>query len=137
MPRRPDWQSAFDEFLVANRATPFVWGQWDCCLFVCDAICTMTGVDPAARFRGAYASAREARRMMRAAGAGSLAAMVEAITSEHSMPEVPVRYAQRGDVALIGCTLGLVALNGRDVVVPSSRGLWRVPMARAVRAWRV
>ena len=137
MNRVSDWAGKLGAFLSERQFDAFHYGRWDCCLFVCDAICTMTGVDPAARFRGAYASAREARRMMRAAGAGSLAAMVEAITSEHSMPEVPVRYAQRGDVALIGCTLGLVALNGRDVVVPSSRGLWRVPMARAVRAWRV
>jgi hypothetical protein len=66
---------------------------------------------------------------------------VEAITSWLAMPEAPVLQARRGDVALVRrgrqTTLTLVAMNGRDLVLVSSRGLWTIPVSLASRAWHV
>lgn len=100
----------------------------------------MTGVDPAGHFRGAYRSRREATALVRPMG---FQAMVAEVCKANSMQETMVPFARRGDVALVRhgarpvCSLGIVAMNGRDVVVVASQGLWRVPLATAMRAWRV
>jgi hypothetical protein len=141
--RKPDWQALLHAFLMEHRCDPFCYGLWDCCLFVCDAVCVMTGVDLAAEFRGAYSSRSEARRTILAhCGSTSVQAVVEAVTAKNGIEETPVLHAQRGDVALIkrsgrDYSLGLVALNGRDIVLASVRGLWTTPVSSAVRAWHV
>jgi hypothetical protein len=140
--RKTDWQARLHAFLMERRFDRFRYGRWDCCLFVCDAVCVMTGTDPAAAFRGAYSCRSEARRALRAYGTCSVQGAVEAITAQLDMPETPVLHARRGDVALIkrsgqDYSLGLVALNGRDIVLASAHGLWTIPVASAVRAWHV
>ena len=142
MTREPDWQARLHAFLMEHRSDAFRYGRWDCCLFVCDAIFEMTGVDPAANFRGAYSSRAEARRALIAqVGSSSVEAAVEAVTAKHGMRETGVLHARRGDVVLIArsrdFSLGLVALSGRDIALASSRGLWTIPLSSAVRAWHV
>jgi len=140
--RYPDWQSRLDRFLRERQFAAFQYGRWDCCLFVCDAIREMTGVDPAAVFRGRYRSRTEARQAIRElTGSRSIRAVVECVTASFGMAEIPVRCAQRGDAVLIerssDYSLALVALNGREMIAASSRGLWRLPLSQGVRAWRV
>ena len=142
MRRRSDWQRVLDEFLRANQGRPFEYGKWDCCLFVCDAIAEMTGIDLAAPYRGQYSTRVGAMRAMRKQlGTASIQAVAANAAATHHMPEAPVPLAHRGDMVLVGrgrdYSLGLVALNGRDAIVASKRGLWRLPLSRAVRAWRV
>jgi len=133
--RYDDWQERLGAFLARHQYETFAYGRWDCCLFVAAAIEAMTGVDPGASVRGTYSSRAEARRY------GSVEAAVEAVTARYGMPETPVLRARRGDVALAGNprsrSLGLVALDGRDVLLVSSEGLWRVPVLSAIRAWSV
>jgi hypothetical protein len=141
--RKPDWQALLHAFLMEHRSDAFSYGRWDCCLFACGAISVMTGVDLAAGFRGAYSSRSEARRAILAhCGSTSVQAVVEAVTAKNGMPETPVLHARRGDVTLIkrsgrDYSLGLVALNGRDIVLASARGLWTIPVSSALRAWHV
>jgi hypothetical protein len=141
--RYPDWQGRLGAFLSKHQFRSFQYGRWDCCLFVCDAIEVMTGIDPASAFRGTYSSRVEARKAVRMYGT-SVRAAVEAVTDEYGMPEAEsILHARRGDVALIrrsrgrDYSLGLVALNGREVLLTSSMGLWRMPLETAVRAWHV
>ena len=142
MRRRSDWQLALDEFLRANQDRSFEYGTWDCCLFVCDAIVAMTGVDLAASYRGKYSTRKGAlHAISEQLGTASIQAVAATAAAAHDMPELPVPYAHRGDMVLVGrgrdYSLGLVALNGRDVIATSKRGLWRLPLSRAVRAWQV
>lgn len=112
---------------------PLVYGRSDCCLFVCNAIQAMTGVDVAAEFRGKYSTLAEARRF------GTVREIAERITAQFSMPEVPVLRAQRGDVVLIkrrSYSLGLVDLSGR-IAALTKDGLTRIPIESASKAWRV
>jgi hypothetical protein len=133
--RKPDWQALLDAFLARHQFDTFQYGRWDCCLFVCDAVLVMTGVDPAPAYRGTYSSRAQSRRH------GSVQANVEAVCAKHGMQEAPVPFARRGDVVLVrrrrSCSLGLVALNGREIVLTSSAGLWLLPLGSAVRAWHV
>ena len=125
-----------------NQNRPFEYGKWDCCLFVTDAITEMTGIDLATSYRGEYSTRKGALRAIREQlGTASIQAVAADSAAKHHMPEIPVPHAHRGDMVLIArgrdYSLGLVALNGRDVVVASKGGLWRLPLSLAVRAWRV
>ena len=142
MQRRSDWQRALDEFVRVNQDRRFEYGKWDCCLFVCDAIIEMTGIDLAAPYRGKYSTRAEAlRAISEQLGTASIQAVAENAAATHHMPEVPVLHAHRGDMVLVArgrdFSLGLVALNGRDAIVASKFGLWRLSLSRAVRAWQV
>jgi hypothetical protein len=140
--RRSDWQSRFASFLISHRHHYFSYGTWDCGLFVADAIQAMTDQDLAAPFRGKYSSSSQVRKAIRKyAGSPSVRALAEQIAIEHKMPEVKILRARRGDLVLFkrprDYSFGLVDLNGRDVIVISSSGLSRLPVADAFRAWKV
>jgi hypothetical protein len=142
MTRLPDWQTRLDNFLRIHAHDPFVYGSWDCCMFVSSAIHQMTGVDPAHDFRDNYSSRGEAYRSIKAAtGAASVRAIVACITAKLHMTEIAISYAQRGDVVLIkrarDYSLGLVSMNGREIIVCRARGLSRIPLARGLCAWHV
>lgn len=47
---------------------PFEWGAHDCCLFPADWVLRVTGIDPAADWRGGYTDEEGARRLVEAAG---------------------------------------------------------------------
>ena len=49
--RVSNWPAALDQFLADHRDLPFTWGTNDCCLFTCDAIVALTGIDLAAELR--------------------------------------------------------------------------------------
>jgi len=141
MQRFVNWAARLEVFLHANASRPFVYGQFDCCLFVSDAVQAMTGVDPAAGLRG-YDSAKSARLVMReCCGARSVAAFVACVAERCGMSEVSARFARRGDVVLVkrprDYSLGLVALDGRSLVVAGAGRLVLVPLELGIRAWRV
>lgn len=62
------------DWIAVEGARLVVWGVNDCCLFAADWVLGLTGIDPAARWRGTYRSEREAHRKIKAAG-GFLAAI--------------------------------------------------------------
>lgn len=143
MTRCSDWASRLDLFLTQNAARCFLYGTWDCCLFVCDAIEAMTAHDLAVEWRGRYHSAKEAKILIRKFCGGrtaSLAALVERVAEHVGMPEIDVMHAQRGDVALFRragtWSLGLIGLGGQ-VIVPYANGLMVVSKLKASRAWKV
>lgn len=139
--RKDSWQLLLHQYLCASREKPFRYGEMDCCLFVCDAIAAMTGVDVASPFRGRYGSRKQASRALEMfAGRPSVEAVTERVTKEHGMPEIPPALAQRGDVVLLprahDYSLGLVGLSG-DILAASAVGFEHAPLSLAIRAWRV
>ena len=99
----------------------------------------MTGIDPASTFRGRYSTRRQAFDAVEAyAGTRSLRGLVVRITGQFAMAEVPAACAQRGDLVLIkrlsGYSLGLVAMNGADVLVARQCGLERTPLSTVMIA---
>lgn len=143
MIRFPDWQSRLERFLREHRDDKFRYGSWDCALFACDAIQTITGVDPAVSFRGRYASRSESLQAIREyAGTASLRALALKMTTELDMRQVPPLFAARGDVVLLrrgkrGFSLGVIGLNGKCVETVSDSGLRQVPLSLVVCGWRV
>lgn len=140
--RRSDWALALEAFLFEAQNRKFHYGSWDCCLFVCDAIKVMTGTDPATPFRGRYDSRDEAEReLLSFCGSRSVRAVAERVAATNAMTEIPVKFAGRGDVALVkrsrDYSLGLVDLSGRDLLIAGASGLARISQMRAVRAWKI
>ncbi len=136
MMRRRDWQPRLDAVLRAAETRPFAWGRHDCALFVCDCLAAMTDEDPAARFRGRYATARGAHgAIRRLSGARDLAGLATKVRG----PPIAPAFARRGDLAEVetdgGYALGIVL--GREVALVAPEGLVRVAADRARNAWRV
>lgn len=140
MRSRPlDWEARLRAALLAAEARRFRWGEFDCCLWACDVVALMRGVDLAAPFRGRYDTARGAARALRTFSGGGLDATATKIAETHGFPEIPVSLAQRGDVALIRTPQGdaLSIVLGIMAAAPGPRGLARVPTLNASRAWAV
>jgi len=142
MIRLPNWQSSLERFFLAHAADRFVYGSWDCCLFVCSAIEAMTGIDTAVAFRGNYRTRAEAMNAVRAfAGTASIRALAHKVTAEYGMRAVPLPLVRRGDLVLFkrprGYSLGILSLNGIDVTALGAKGYFQVPLRAAQSGWRV
>jgi hypothetical protein len=141
MKRLENWHGLLSDFLLARMHQPFVWGGQDCCLFACDAILAMTGVDVATQFRGKYTDPVEAAHLLRQLDCYGIDEMAEWIAEAYDCREIPPAFAQRGDVALLRelerYSLGVVSLDGTEIIAPGPDALASVGLLRALRAWRI
>ena len=142
MTRFYDWPTRLEIYLHANADRRFRYGDWDCCLFVADAIEAMTGTDIAADFIGRYRNRAQAFQVASRLGIGqSVQSIAESVAARAGMREVGPLSAGRGDMALIrrprDFSMGIVALSGREILIAMRTGFAPVPMDRAVRAWKV
>jgi hypothetical protein len=151
--RKPDWLFRLEATIGGARGREFAWGAHDCCLFPCDVVLAMTGVDLAAGFRGRYRSLRTALRTLESAG--GVEGIAEAIARKHGLEEVAPGLARRGDVILVdvgtspsGCCrfelgpgdpacLAVVGMTGALALAAGRDGLVDVPMPFWRRAWRI
>ena len=143
--KRPDWASNLSSYLYDHRDVAFGYDRdkgLDCCTFTFGAIEAQTGINIGSAFLGSYRTAKESLRTMRSyCGRPSLEAAIEKLMKEHGIEECPVTLARRGDPILIsqgrGSSLGILDLNGRDIVTISNQGIWRLPLSRGLRAWNI
>ncbi len=134
--RLPDWPDRLIAYLADERARPFVWGASDCITLWAGAVAAMTGVDPVARWRG-YCSMAHGLRMMRHDGLASVRDYVAA-----RFPEIPVAAAGRGDLvypdaAGVSEIMGPAVVVGAEAISRGEAGVVVMPMAHAMRAFRV
>jgi hypothetical protein len=102
----------------------------------------MTGHDMAEWFRGRYKTRREALALIKQrTGHTGVAAIAEYAANEHGLESIPVNMARRGDMVLVGtgskALLGVMSLNGADVMCLGKQGIMRVALSHATAAWRV
>lgn len=126
------WQSALHACVAERLHKPFAWGSQDCCLFAADCVFSVTGVDPAADLRGAYANEREAARVLQAHGG------VVELAIQRLGPVVRTLQAQPGDVGLTQQEgrHTLAVCMGAHWLAPGADGLVTVMPAQVLRAWR-
>lgn len=131
--RRTDWRQRLRAFAMSRHREPFAWGQNDCALFAADAVAAVTGHDFGASFRGAYASAAQALRVL--APFGGLQGLASAALGQ----PVGGQFAGVGDVCLVHFDgrecLGVC--NGVEVLGPGASGMAHAPLSAAALAWRV
>lgn len=133
MERLPDWPTRLAEFIEARRERAFSWGESDCCLFVCDGVEAITGVDPGARWRGLYSSEKGARRLMRDNGG------VAGLASLAFGSPAPGALAGRGDVVLIDTPDGeaLALCIGGQIAAQGWAGIEFHSASTAKATWRI
>lgn len=105
-----------DAFLSEAGARPWRWGEADCTMFAADWVRLVTGLDPAERCRGRYATELQARRLMRRGGGfvGLIGAEMERLgfrrthdpqTGDVGLIQVPISMAQ--DMPVVGTVAGI------------------------------
>ena len=138
MERCPDWPERLKAAIESARDEPFAWGTNDCALFACNVILEITGVDFAEEFRGRYRSRRGAIRALNKIAGLGLEKLADHLADREGIAEVPVAFAQRGDVMLMdtptGPALG-ICIGGEVAAPQENAGLAFVPAATARRAW--
>lgn len=130
--RNPNWQIELGKTITAAAKRPFLWGEHDCCLFAADCARVVCGIDPAEKYRGTYSTEQGARKALlrnHRSIEGAIAAYFK---------EVPVAFAQRGDLVVVDTEQGRVAgvVWGTGVWVTTPDGV-RCIREKPARAWRV
>ncbi|WP_028021385.1 DUF6950 family protein [Enterobacter cloacae] len=117
--KHPDWHNRLIAVIRAAEKRPFLWGEHDCCLFAADCAEAMTGDNFADGWRGTYDSETGAKKAL-LRGGGSL----EKVLAKY-LDEVPVKMAQRGDIAIVenAGTRCAGVIYGGAVWVPGETGL--------------
>lgn len=130
--KHPDWHNRLIAVIRAAEKRPFLWGEHDCCLFAADCAEAMTGDNFADGWRGTYGSETGAKKAL-LRGGGSL----EKVLAKY-LDEVPVKMAQRGDIAVVenAGTRCAGVIYGGAVWVPGEEGLVCLRI-KPLSAWRV
>ncbi|WP_407211897.1 DUF6950 family protein [Enterobacter hormaechei] len=130
--KHPDWHNRLIAVIRAAEKRPFLWGEHDCCLFAADCAEAMTGDNFADGWRGTYDSETGAKKAL-LRGGGSL----EKVLAKY-LDEVPVKTAQRGDIAVVENvgTRCAGVIYGGAVWVPGEEGLVCLRI-KPLSTWRV
>ena len=123
------------DYLRAGAAQPFAWGGCDCCSWACAWVAARRGVDPSARWRGRYRTARGAALQIRRAG-GDLLSVASVAMAAAGLAET--RDPRPGDIGVIETDAGL-ALAIRTPTGWAAKALAGIAVAPFVclRAWSV
>lgn len=130
--KHPDWHNRLIAVIRAAEKRPFLWGEHDCCLFAADCAEAITGDNFADGWRGTYDSETGAKKAL-LRGGGSL----EKVLAKY-LDEVPVKMAQRGDIAVVenADTRCAGVIYGGAVWVPGQDGLVCLKI-KPLSTWRV
>lgn len=138
--RTKTWKNDFIEYIHANTNTVFEFGKHDCCLTACNLLQRVTGIDPADSFRETYNGPVEMFTTLKKHG--GVEKIADKICAEYGWKEIPPLFASKGDLVMIEAgserhALGVVDLNGKEIICAGPIGLSRKPLSDAVKAWRI
>jgi hypothetical protein len=140
--RLPGWEDRLRIYLRDHQDTPFAYGSFDCLSFAAGAVALLTGTDIMAPFRGKYSTHTGAMRIARRVyGSRTVPEVLAAMMQQHGWKEISPMFAQRGDIVLVEFNrdrmVGILHPNGREAVITTDKGLWRVPLLSVRRAWKI
>ena len=142
--RRPDWQSRLHVFLLSCEGRKFGYSgpqPFNCGTFAAGVIEALTGIDITSEIPS-YTDHKSARQALRqVSGSASMAGLAEHFAAVYGFNEIPVAFAQRGDVVQVGegmkSRLATIAPHGTELLAPGKVGLIRIPRDKALRAWSI
>lgn len=131
MMKLPDWRERLIAYMSEHRHDAAAFGIFDCALFIAGAVEAQTGVDYGSRWVGRYTTEMGGQRVLKRAGHAGYLGLIRSI-----LTEIPVAYAQEGDVAIVKSACGIVQGAGIYVLVAPA-GIGVVPLLTASHAFRV
>ena len=129
--RKPDWAEQLNKYLTKLNTKTFKFGEYDCCIFVADAVLAMTGVDHMAEYRHNYETIEAGNVLLETLGQGSL---FETLKSKFGEP-LRGCYGRKGDIAFEDDSCGIVL--GRSVLFIGEKGHVLFPLRKIPFIFRV
>ena len=109
-------ESSLRQFLREAYGMPFVYGERDCALWVCDWIRLCRGIDPGAAFRGRYRTRLGCARLLRREG--GLLDLASRVFAAAGLVSIDGWQLQPGDV---GC---VATEDGPALAIDAGHGRW-------------
>jgi hypothetical protein len=122
-----------EEYLSSARGNPFEWGRHDCVMFAANWVRFCTPRDPAARWRGRYATRMEAARRIKEAGADSMVAAGDILFGAARALDRSID-ARRGDIGLSNGAFGIVT-GASAIFLKPTVGVTSVPVRQLEKVW--
>jgi len=137
--RPENWPDLLANHLQSWRWKEFTWGQTDCVHFTAEWLSIMGHAKPLAGLPE-WSSALSAARVFN--GLGGFEHAVQAQMAALELPEIPLAFAMRGDLAIVRIDsdrLALAIVNGRGAAVRRENlGVSEIPyLAHPVRSGKV
>ena len=138
--RHPLWERRLIDYLTDVARRPHAYGQHDCMLHPGSGAEAMTGLDFTSAHRGKYRSPASAVRHLNRLGFQSPEQMLDSL-----FEEVPIGFAQRGDIVLTpandGASWGIPGVVAGDAALViaegAATGLFPVKRRDWLKAWKV
>lgn len=137
--RLSTWERRLQDYFASVHDAPHRYGSNDCILHCAGAVEAVTGEDRAADHRGKYETSLGAIKHLKGMGFDSPAALVDSM-----FDEIPIGFAQRGDIVLVPgdggwdipavCDGGIALVVGED---ETRSGLFRIPREEWLKAWKI
>ena len=137
MSKVKNWEKKLANFIEKRSNTPFKWGKNDCCLFVADAVKSITGVDYAKDFRKRYKTKIGAYRILRKFAGGGLVESLEKIAKENNFNLIAPKMAKRGDIGVVYPNEALVICLGSKWAWQGEKGIEFISYKNVLIAWSI
>lgn len=135
MTDKTNFELELRDFIASRRRIPFDWARNNCGFFCADWILRITGVDPAAPWRGSINNQADADAVIE--NHGGMRGLAESLMGKAIQP----LQARPGDIVLApiaeGTSEGLGICVGPYAAFVGDETLTRINMRDALCAWRV
>ena len=125
-----NWKQNLIDYLTEMSQRQMSFGAWDCAIFAGGAAGAQMGIDYVGEWVGTYSDMTTGIEALNRKGYFDHIDLVR-----QTFDEVPVAFAQEGDIAVVGDALGIV--QGAAVYVLRPEGIGLVPLLAARTAFRV
>lgn len=134
--RLPDWRARLFSLVEQKENEPFAYGTNDCSTFGADVVNALTGVDPAAQFRGKYKTKLGGIRAIRKAGYQDQIDFLE-----KNYTEIAPAFATVGDIGITSNATGdgvaLCVVMGNFSIGVSEQGISRFSNSELIRVFKI
>ena len=122
MKKKEDWEKHLNNFVQSNFDKPFVWGQWDCCLFSDACIKAMTGQSLIPKELH-WVDKESALETIRDYGI-TLINSIRKACEQKNLEKIHPSFLQKGDLVIIQQeTQDCGIYDGSETIGPSTDGI--------------
>lgn len=140
------WEQRLADYIASIEEAHFQYGTLDCTIFASDCVKAMTGVDIIGADRGKYHDLETLREyMFTNYGTKDHVLCIINRLRDLGIHQVNPSFAKRGDAVILSqlkeneiiYILGIIHLNGVDVMAMQQDGLGLYPRQMIKRAWSI